>query len=75
MDSDGGEVLLGEKLMKSLTSFHGLDKDDDLVELKGVQKIEKATVLLGFLQFDVVLLETMESELGFIVDVDLHRLK
>ena len=47
----------------------------NLVELKGVEEVEEFSVLLVFLDFDVVLLETVEGEFGLVVNEDLHWLQ
>lgn len=69
MDSDGREVALAEKLVQLGSADSALDEDDDLVELKIVEKLIQLSVLLALLQLDVVLLETVESELGVFVDI------
>lgn len=45
-----------------------------LVEFKNIKKFKKFAVFLVVLKFDVVLLKSMKSKLGFIVDVHFHRL-
>ena len=47
----------------------------DLVELKNVQELEEFTVLLVVLELDVVLLEAVQGQLRFVVDVHFHRLQ
>lgn len=45
-----------------------------LVELEGVEEVKKFPVLFAVLQFDVVLLESMQRQLCVIVHVHLHWL-
>lgn len=45
-----------------------------LVELQSVHEIKELPVLLLVLEFDVVLLETVECQLGLVVHIHLHRL-
>lgn len=78
VNSNTGEVALAEKLVKLGGAECALDEDDDLVELKFIEQIIELTVLLAFADLQVVLLKTVESELGLIVNVDfkgvLHEL-
>lgn len=46
-----------------------------LVEFQNVQQFKQLSVFLVVLQFDIVLLETMESQFGIVIHVDLHWLK
>jgi hypothetical protein len=73
MHSDAREVAFAEDLVQFGGSESALDEDDDLVELEGVEEIAQFSVLLAFAELDVVLLETVEGELGLVVDVDLER--
>jgi len=72
VDIDGGEVLFLEERGERDASLHGLDEDNDLVEFERVEQIEKLSVLLVLLDLDIVLLETVEGQLGFVVDEDFH---
>lgn len=49
-------------------------RETNLVELQGVEEVVQLPVLLLLLELDVVLLETVEGELGLVVDVNLERL-
>ena len=46
-----------------------------LVELQHVKELKELPVLLGVLQLDVVLPQTVQGELRLVVDVHLHRLQ
>lgn len=46
-----------------------------LVEFQNVQQFKQLSVFLIVLQFDIVLLETMKSQFGIVIHVDLHWLK
>jgi len=72
---DGGEVLFLEERGERDAPLHGLDEDNDLVEFERVEQIEKLSVLLVLLDLDIVLLETVEGQLGFVVDEDFHGLQ
>lgn len=73
VDSDAGEITLAQQLVELVGALGALDEDDDLVELQVVQQVVQLAVLLLLAQLDVVLLQTVKSELGVIVDVDLER--
>ena len=45
-----------------------------LIEVQGIQQIIQLAVLLLFIQHDIVLDKSVQSELGLIIHVDLHRL-
>lgn len=75
VDADGGEVALLEKGVELGCALDRLDKDTDLVELEVVEEVVELAVLLAFLELEVVLLETMEGELGLVVDVDFQGLR
>jgi len=47
----------------------------NLVELQGIEEVVQLPVLLLLLKLDVVLLESVKSELGLVVDVNLERLE
>lgn len=46
----------------------------DLVELEVVEQVVELSVLLLLLELEEVLLQTVQGELGLVVDVDLERL-
>ena len=73
VDGDTGEVALAQKLVELGGTESALDEDDDLVEFQLVKEVVELAVLLGLAKLDVVLLETMEGELGLVVHVDLQR--
>jgi len=72
VDVDGWEVLVFEELVQGDASLNGFDEDDDLVEFERVEEVEQFSVLLLFFELTVVLSETVEGELGVVVNVDLH---
>jgi len=73
MDADGGEVALSQEASQLFAAFARTHKDDQLIEFNRVHKFNEASVLLVFLNFDVVLLKTVEGELGSF-DVDFQGL-
>jgi hypothetical protein len=70
--SNAGEVAFAEQLVQLGSSDSALHEDDDLIEFQGVEKVVELTILLGLLELDSVLLETVQSKLGLIIDVDLE---
>lgn len=74
MDSNRREVLFDQKSGQSDTSLDTLDEDDHLIEFQDIQEFEELPVLLSVLEFEIILLETMESEFSLIIDVDFHWL-
>lgn len=73
VNSDTGEVAFAEKLVEFVGTEGALNEDDDLVELQAVEKLVELSVLLRLVQLDIVLLKTVEGQLGVIVHVDLKR--
>jgi len=69
---DGWEVLVFEKLVQSDASLHRFYEDHDLVEFERVEEVEKLSVLFLFFELAIVLSETVEGELGVVVNVDFH---
>merc|ERR1719318_2554734 len=49
-----------------------IDEDDDLVEFQHIQKLKQLPVLLRVLQLDIVLPQSVQGELGLIINVNLH---
>ena len=74
VDCNTGEVALAQELVKLSRTQSALDEDDDLVELQAVQQLVEFAVLLRLVELDAVLLKTVESELGLIVDIDFERI-
>lgn len=72
MDARRREATLAEERLEGNSALTALHEDDDLVELKSIEKIAEFTVLLILLNFEEVLLEAVKSELGLIIDVDLN---
>jgi len=71
---NGGEVLLLQQRRQGDATLHRFDEDDDLVELQRIQQVEQLAILLRLGQFDVVLLETVQGQLGFIINEDFEWL-
>ncbi len=72
VDSNRREVALAQQLVQLGSTDSALDKDDDLVELEVVQKVVELPVLLILIKLDVVLLKTVQGELGVLVDIVLR---
>lgn len=74
MDGDTGEVALSQESVELIRSVDGFDKDADLVELELIEQVVQLSVLSVLGQLDVVLLETVQGELGLVIDVNLKGL-
>ena len=75
MNGDGGEVALNEEVVELAGAGHGLDEDDNLVELEGVEEVAELPVLLVLGELDKVLLQTVKGELLLVIDQDLQGLE
>jgi hypothetical protein len=75
VNGDGGEIALPEKTVEFAGSADRLDENDDLVEFEGVEEVVEFAVLLGFGEADKELLETVQGQLGLVVDVNLEGLE
>lgn len=69
MHGNGWEVALSKELVQLGSTDGALDENDDLVELEIIKKLIQLSVLLALLQLDVVLLQTVQSELGVFIDI------
>lgn len=74
VDADRGEVAVLQQLGQLHSSLDLGHEDHNLVEVKDIQQVVQLLVLLGFVQLHEVLLQTVQSQLGVIVDEDLHGL-
>lgn len=72
VDSDGWEVALSQELVELGGSESALDEDDNLIEFESIEQVVQLPILLAFTKFEIILLKTVQSELGFVVHVDLH---
>lgn len=75
MNANTWEVAVSEKGIELCRSADGLDEDDDLVELERIEQIVQLSVLGGFSELDVVLLQTVQGELGLVIDVNFKGLQ
>jgi hypothetical protein len=73
VNCDGREVALAQKSIELGGTDSIAHEDDDLVELEVVQQFIQLAVLLCLAKLDVVLLQTVQGELGLVVDIDLER--
>lgn len=74
VDADRGEVALLEEGVELGRASDRLDEDAHLVKLERVEQVVELAVLLLLLELEEVLLETVQRQLGLVVDVDLERL-
>ena len=65
------EIAFPKQFVQFCSSQSALDKDDDLVELEGIQQLVEFPILLCLAELDVVLLKAVESELRLVIDIDL----
>jgi hypothetical protein len=70
---NAGEVALAEKSVKLRAASSTLDEDDDLVELELIEQVVELAVLLALAEANIVLLQSVQRQLGVVVDVQLKR--
>jgi len=75
MHGNAREATLSQQLVEFDGASDALDKDDDLVKVERVEKVVKLAVLLRLFESDKVLLETVEGELGLVIDEDFEWLR
>lgn len=68
-----GESVSIEDLRQAVSSRGRLDEDDNLVELEVVEQVAELSVLGLLLNVDIVLLETVQGQLSFVVHKNLQR--
>mmetsp|Transcript_23900 Transcript_23900/g.56458 ORF Transcript_23900/g.56458 Transcript_23900/m.56458 type:complete len:273 (+) Transcript_23900:96-914(+) len=73
VDTDRREVTFSQQTVQFLGTRNFTDEDNDLVELECVKQVVQLTVLVSLVQLGVVQAKTVQGQLGFVVDVDLHR--
>jgi len=71
MNRNTWEVAFTKQFVEFGCSKGTLDEDDDLIEFEGIKQIVELPILLTLAELDIELLKTVESELGFVVDVHL----
>ncbi|GIX64986.1 membrane transporter protein, putative [Babesia caballi] len=71
VNGNRGEVALVEQGVERLRARDGLDENDDLVELQGVEQVVELAILVALGQLDVVLQQPVKRKLGLVVDEDL----
>ena len=69
VDCNRREVTFTKQLVKLGGTDSALDENDDLIELELIEEFVELAVLLALIQLDVVLLETVQRQLGVLVDV------
>jgi len=67
MNADSREVLLRQELGECHAPLHSPHEDNHLVKLQQIQQIKQFPVLLALLQFHVVLLQSVQGQLRFVV--------
>lgn len=75
MDEDRRKSFLVEEFVEYLATGDRLHEDHDLVKGEGVQQVYQFSVLLVLSQVYEILLKTVKSEFGAIVNIDLTRLR
>jgi hypothetical protein len=74
VNADRREVAFLQQRVELRGASDRLDKDTDLVELEIVEEVVELAVLVLFLELQEVLLQTVQRELGLVVDVDFEGL-
>jgi len=72
VDADRWEVAFRQETIQLLGTSDLGNENDDLVEFQGIQQIVQFAVLFGLGQFAIVELQSVEGQLGFVVNVDFH---
>ena len=72
MYSNAGEVAFAKDLVQFCCSKSTLDEDDDLVEFQCIKKIAQFSIFLSFAELYIILLKSVQRELGLIIDIDLE---
>ncbi len=75
MDANGREFALDQQTVQFISSLNRTDKNADLVELERIKQIIELAILFIFLELDVVLLQTVQSQFGFIIHKDFQWLE
>lgn len=73
MYSNTWEIALRQQSVQFGRPECTFDEDDDLIELQLVQQLVQFPVLLFLVELHIVLLKTMQGELGLVIDIDLER--
>ena len=73
MHGDAGKVAFAQQLVEFGGTQRALDEYDDLVEFQGIEELIQLPVLLRLTELDVELLQAVQGQLRFIVDVDFER--
>lgn len=75
MNADAREVALAQETVELCGAVDRLYKDADLVELELIEQVVQLAVLGSLFELDKVLLQTVQRQLGLVIDVDLERLR
>lgn len=75
MNANTGKIAFRKKLVELIGTGYRLDENHDLVELEGIEQIIQFAILFIFLQLDIMLLKSMESQFGFVVNVNFQGLR
>jgi hypothetical protein len=74
MNTNGRKVTFYQQLVQFNGTSHGSDKDTNLIEFQRIQQIIQFAILFIFLQLDIMLLETVKRQFGFVINVNFQRL-
>ena len=72
MNGDRGEVVLPEDGIEHLCALYTLHENYHLIELQRVEEVDQLLDLLLLLNLQVVLLKTVEGQLGLVINEDLE---
>lgn len=78
MDRDRREIVLSQNFIKFDCILNALDKDYNLIEHERVKQLSELSDLLIIFKLDIVLLESVKSQLALVIYEDfklvLHKL-
>mmetsp|Transcript_2101 Transcript_2101/g.3157 ORF Transcript_2101/g.3157 Transcript_2101/m.3157 type:complete len:277 (+) Transcript_2101:517-1347(+) len=70
INADRREIAVVKQLVEGLCALHRFDENNNLVKVKSIEKIVKLAILLVFVNHQIMLNQTVEGKLRFIIDDD-----
>ena len=68
VNCNAGEVAVDEDIVELGTPNCAPHEDDDLIEGESVEEVIQLSIFLRLAKFDVVLVQTVKSQLGLIIN-------
>jgi hypothetical protein len=75
MQAGAREIAHHQESVELYGPFHLAAENHDLVELQSIQQVIELSVLLRLCELDVVLLQTVQSQLVLLVNIDFEWLR